>query len=263
MEIPSNAIWIECCRGWIKIDIKRFIYYDMEDLILFTHIPKTSGTSLLKELIEPNLAPDRIFRNGNIKKIVPALHKNYQLISGHFAYGLHFFSPQKVKYITFLREPTERAISFYYFVQQGKDNPVTRHPLCDYAESVSLQEFYQNKQFHNHQTRMTAGWLEHKLYKYLDSPKNQQLILTKAINNLKNNYYYYGLLEEREKSVAFCQKKFNWHNYQTVKPQKKTYKRARVDDVDLKTLKTIQAANALDIEFYNFALEHFNSLVSI
>ena len=105
----------------------------MEDLILFTHIPKTSGTSLLKELIEPNLSSDRIFYNGNIKKIVPGLYRNYQLITGHFSYGMHFFSPKKVKYITFLREPIERAISFYYFVQQGGDNPATRHPLTDSA----------------------------------------------------------------------------------------------------------------------------------
>ena len=234
----------------------------MEDLILFTHIPKTSGTSLLKELIEPNLSPNTIYYQGNIKKIVPALYKNYQLVSGHFSYGMHLFSPRKVKYITFLREPVERAISFYYFVQQGGDDPATRHPLCDYAESVTLQEFYQNKEFHNHQTRMTAGWIDHKFYKYLDSPKNQQRVLTKAIKNLKNKYYYFGLLEEREKSIALCKKKFDWHNYQTVNPQKKTHKRARIDDVDSKTLKTIKAANALDLEFYNFALKRFNSLVS-
>ena len=231
----------------------------MEDLILFTHIPKTSGTSLIKELIEPNFSPHSTYRHGNFKKVVPALFKNYQLISGHFAYGLHLLSPKRVKYITFFRDPIERAISFYYFVQQGGDNPRTRHPLCDYAESVTLKEFYENVEFHNHQTRMTAGWLENKFYKYLASPKNKQKILKKAIYNLQYKYYYFGLLEEREKSIELCRKKFNWHNYQTVTHQKKTYKRATINDIDSETIDTIKAANDLDLKLYEFARDRFNS----
>ena len=232
----------------------------MEDLILFTHIPKTSGTSLLKEIIEPNLSPDEVYRHGNIKKVVPALYRNYRLINGHFAYGLHSLSPKKVKYMTFFRDPIERAISFYYFVQQGGDKPETRHPLCDYAESVTLKEFYQNPEFHNHQTRMTAGWIENKFYRYIATPQTKQKILKQAIHNLKHNYYYFGLLEEREKSIDLCQKKFNWHSYQNIAPQKKTHKRAKVNDVDAETLQAIKSGNDLDIEFYDFAREYFKTL---
>lgn len=224
----------------------------MEDLILFTHIPKTSGTSLDKELIEANFPLESIFYHGNIKKIVPAFYQKYQVISGHFTYGLHLFSPRKVKYMTFLREPIDRAVSYYYFIQQAK------HRDRAYAESVTLKEFYENKKFHNHQTRMLSGWWEHKFYKYISTSKNQQKILDRAINNLQHKYYYFGILEEREKSIALCQQKFDWSNFKKVEYQKKTIKRRKVQDLDQSTLDTIIKANELDLQLYSFALELFH-----
>lgn len=196
----------------------------MNDLILFTHIPKTSGTSLDKELVEVNLPPESIYYHGNIKKIIPAFYQNYQIISGHFAYGLHLFSPRKVKYMTFLREPIDRAVSYYYFIQQAK------HRDRAYAESVTLKKFYENKKFHNYQTRMISGWLAHKFYRQISSQKNQQKILDRAINNLQYKYYYFGILEEREKSIELCQNKFDWSNFKKLNIKRKPSK-----DVKFKT----------------------------
>ena len=107
---------------------------------------------------------------------------------------------------------------------------------------------------------MTAGWIENKFYRYIATPQTKQKILKQAIHNLKHNYYYFGLLEEREKSIDLCQKKFNWHSYQNIAPQKKTHKRAKVNDVDAETLQAIKSGNDLDIEFYDFAREYFKTL---
>ena len=226
---------------------------DSDTLFIFTHIPKTSGTSLIKELAEPNLGSTKIARIGSFQRLMRGCKEDFNFISGHFPYGVHHFTHRDVKYITFLRDPIDRAVSFYYFVQQDGDNPKTRHPLCDYAESVSLKDFYLDKQFHNLQTRYTAGLLFHKSYTFLDSLGLENKVLERAISNLRNRYFFFGFLEEREESLQTLARKLKWNKGVKVSPQKKTRLRVKVNDLDNETLQVLKFANRLDQKLYDFA----------
>jgi len=216
---------------------------------------------MIKEIVEPNFDLDRIKRCHGFKNAISILSEKYDcdFLSGHFAYGIHLFTKRKVDYINFFRDPIDRCVSFYYFVQKGKDNPNTRHPLCSYAESVSLKEFYQNKKFHNLQTRYTAGIFWHKCYILLNSINLEEIILNKALHNLNNNYVYFGILEEREKSLAMSQERFGWKCRIKVTPQQKTFNRARVEDLDKKTIDVLKQANNLDIRLYDYVRKTFNN----
>lgn len=230
----------------------------MSDVIIFTHIPKTSGVSLLRELVEPNFEPKHMYGYRKLKFFIPDMKKDFRFVRGHVPFGLHRFTTRPVKYITFLRDPIDRAISFYYFVQQDGETSATRHPLCDYAESVTLKEFYQNKEFQNYQTRFLCGFLSFKFYNFFGSDLMKPYVLQTAKNHLLNQYACFGVLEEREKSLELFRHKFNWVDSQQVPHMKKTRNRPRVNDVDEETLESLKQANALDIQLYDYALKLFH-----
>ena len=82
-------------------------------------------------------------------------------VQGHCPYGLHLLTRKKhIQYINFLRDPVESS-----------DTKLYRPPLRDYADSVSLKEFYENKNFQNLQTRFIAGLLQHSLYSKIQLKK--------------------------------------------------------------------------------------------
>lgn len=230
----------------------------MSEVIIFTHIPKTSGVSLLRELIEPNFVPEQMYGYRRLQQFISDIRQDYRFVRGHVPYGLHRFTTRPVRYITFLRDPIDRAISFYYFVQQDGDNPATRHPLCDYAESVTLKEFYENKAFQNYQTRFISGFLSTKFHNVFGSELLKPYVLKIAKSNLKKHYACFGLLEEREKSLELFRYKFGWDDSQQVPHMKKTRNRPRVNDVDAETLAALKAGNALDIQFYDYAAKLFH-----
>lgn len=228
-------------------------------IVIFTHIPKTSGVSLLKELIEPNFEPAHIYGYRKLQQFIPDMRQGYRFVRGHVPFGLHQFTSRPVKYITFLREPIDRAISFYYFVQQDGENPSTRNPLCDYAESVTLREFYQNKQFQNYQTRFLAGFLSTKFYHLSAFPVLKARVLARAIANLEHRYDCFGLLEERQKSIELFQRRFNWKTVDLGTLYKKTRERPQVLELDEDTLATLRAANDLDLQLYAHAQTLFRA----
>lgn len=229
----------------------------MNDVIVFTHIPKTSGVSLWRELINPNFRPEEIYEYGRLPEFIRDMRKPYRFVGGHVPFGLHRFTHRSVQYITFLRDPIDRAISFYYFVQQDGDRPETRNPLCTYAESVSLKEFYENKRFQNYQTRFLSGFLSTKFYPIFSTALLKPYVLRTALNNLHHHYACFGILEERDKSLALFREKFQWQELAAVPPMKKTRNRPQVADIDPDTLATLKAAHDLDLQLYDQAVNLF------
>ena len=102
--------------------------FDDKNLIIFTHIPKCAGTSFRYSIIEPNIPQEMMYRPaGGICKLIR--HKNdFQYMIGHLPFNadkfIHPCNPcrKRIKiYITFLREPIDQMISFYYYqLQLGK-----------------------------------------------------------------------------------------------------------------------------------------------
>jgi hypothetical protein len=93
-------------------------------MIYFLHIPKTAGTTLL-QYVSSQVAPDRLVTtyNGELALYAPDqefVHKvrsrsdPQTVIYGHYGFGAHLLlDDAHPRYITFLREPTRRILSFF------------------------------------------------------------------------------------------------------------------------------------------------------
>jgi hypothetical protein len=230
--------------------------------IIFTHIPKTAGSSFKQGVLFTNFKEEEIYLFQGLKKLIFSNKRNYKIFIGHFPYGVHRFIPAEVQYFTFLRQPIERAISHYYWVKQSK-YPTYVHPEWELHEKILLKDFFAKRnldRFNTHyfrlidnlQTRYIAG-LGNGFY-----GNNSKKMLDKAKSNLEKKYKIFGLQERYEDSIQLFMKHFHLINYEH-KLEKNTFKKPSIKELDSETYEVLMENHKLDQELYLFGKEIFKT----
>ena len=114
----------------------------MNELLIFTHIPKTSGTSFIREYVYKNVDQDQIYKYKGIKRLLRDSLDTKRVVVGHSKYGIHHFIKRPCAYATILREPLDHAISFYYFILQEYEEKQFEHRYLPLAQRYSLTDFW-------------------------------------------------------------------------------------------------------------------------
>ncbi len=227
----------------------------MDELIVFTHIPKTAGSFFQKKFIEANVPSNKCYTTAGLRQFIRQSSDGYRLFHGHIPYGVHLLTPRSIRYITLLREPIDRAISFYYSMKEV-DIKIYKHPFREYADSLTLKDFYKNRDLQNVQTRFIAGVLSDKIYPNSPSRYTDNWILYLAKKNLNN--YIYGIFDRLEESIELFQKKLFWTVPIDMNPYRKTQNRPTKSDLDQETIEILLKTQYLDLKLYDFALNNFD-----
>src|SRR5262249_48587741 len=156
--------------------------------------------------------------------------------------GIHMVTRRKVDYVTFLRDPIDRAVSYYFFAKDS-DPAAYKHPARDDADAHSIAEFYALRKYQNWQTRFVAGLPFHYAYPRHSSSRLDRFALQRAIGNLTGRYACFGMQERFEESLDLFQDRFGWAERATVAREKKTGTRPRLHDLDEATVRALRAAN--------------------
>ena len=228
---------------------------DRNEALIFLHIPKTGGSTLHKIL-------DRQYSRAQTLKLddpqiiafksLPALQRGrYRLIQGHLYFGFHRFIPRASTYITFLRRPVERVLSFYYYARSTSDHYL--YPLLA-RERLDLKTLLSRdltSELCNGQTRQLAG----------DEWEDPQRVVTRAAleraqSNLRSHFRVVGLLEEFDASLLLLHRAFDWHLPFYVK-ENVTKEKPDDTSLDVEMRKLVEDANGLDLELYEYARNLF------
>jgi hypothetical protein len=231
--------------------------------LIFLHIPKTAGTTL-NSIIERQYAPPQIFALGervqesldSYRRMSTAEKQQYRLITGHMSFGLHEHVPGPSRYFTVLRQPLERCVSFYYFVQR-----LSNHYLHEYVydQSWSLAQFIESGvtiMMDNFQTRLLSGAWDKPAYGACTPD-----LLAQAKQNLQNHFDVVGLTSEFDRTLLLLRRHYGWRNISYAR-QNVTEKRPSVQEIDPQTRRLLLAHNQLDMELYQFTQTLFAQQVA-
>jgi len=171
-------------------------------------------------------------------------------LCGHAVeYGIHQHINRSYTYITMLRSPIERVVSFYYHIVNE------RHPLHEEVveKKISLHDCVKNKisrDFHNDQVRYISGLQDCSTTEALEQAKK----------NIEQDFIAFGLTERFDESILIFRDLLDWGNVYYMKLLV-SKKRRTLSDIPKKTLALIEKNNTLDLEFYEFAKKRFSEMV--
>lgn len=173
--------------------------------IVVLHIPKTAGTSLRRMIQDNYQANDLYFIYGkesgfttieDFKNLAEEEKSGVELFMGHLSFNLGLFPGLEPKFITLVRDPVDRVISYYHHVmnrhQEWRDKNMSLLKYIEISNDV---------QMNNNQTKMISGM--HR------QPVTEKHLQT-AISNIENHFAYVGVSEEFNKSVDILCSLFNW-----------------------------------------------------
>ncbi|PEN12821.1 hypothetical protein CRI94_12510 [Longibacter salinarum] len=229
-------------------------------LTIFTHIPKTAGTSFFRRVFHPNVEPNEILSQTSLLSFRRSLRPDHRVVTGHRAFGLHRLTRRPCRYVTMLRQPVDRAISAYHFILQC-DPALCEHTLYDIARRNSISDFYSMPRFQNEMTQMLAGMEYELMRRYIGQPWFEKRMLDRAKYNLEHRYIAFGIKEEFATSAAHVSRALGFPADppadETGRRHKQTRARPTINGLSEQTRRTLIESHQLDMELYEFACELF------
>lgn len=232
----------------------------LEKKLIFLHIPKTAG-STFHDILARNTAPEKTYTLDGLqpeasvaefKELTAAGRSSYDLVKGHMLFGLHRHVPEPCTYITFLREPVERVVSYYYYVRRFQDHYLHRQ-VAD--SRMTLQQFVDSgltTEVCDFQVKLLAG-----SEPALHSKQYDESLLTMARSNIENYFSAVGLVEYFDQSLLLMKQRLAWQFTPYYERMNVTANRAKIDTIDENIIKFIRNRNVLDCALYDWALSRF------
>lgn len=218
---------------------KRNIKIKAQVKLVSLHIPKTAGTSfrnILKEVygeehvVRLDITRDISVENEEFKS--SKLKADIQVIHGHFPYYklIELVElPEGVPVITWLRDPAERVISNYFYLEK-----ILREELDEETKDLNI-----------------LAKMQKTLIEYANTEANRNR-MSKFLKGIEpEELFFIGLMDHYAEDLQDLARLLGWKDYPELK-QNVTGEKARVDE---ETLRMIKELNSEDYEIYNRALQ--------
>ena len=218
--------------------------------IIFTHVPKTGGTTLDQIFSATAAATGKIARRLPMSHLADQpLHERNQKIldfntvasnklpadylSGHFQFGLHRRLDRPALYVALMRNPASRLVSNLRFaIDRGK-----------FTNNITIDRVFENRRLlDNIQTRQLAGLADR------DAPCTRET-LARARDNLRRHYAIVGVTERFDETLKALITLLGWPDIAYTDRQ---VSRALIDpDLKQKAEAAVERYFAFDLELYS------------
>lgn len=225
--------------------------------LVFLHIPKTAGTSL-RALLSKQI-PDQAMvildpplAAGTKAEFTQRLPQMRALM-GHLYFGVDEQLGFRADYVTFLRDPVARVVSFWKHQQTHAHSAFH----AQVKAGVTLREFVnscQTLQTDNHMTRILVGTCAPGM---LDGSINRiadERYLQIALDNVAQRFRFVGFVEHFDASIRALFEALGWPVKAKWDKRLNVLRSAR-DELDDATLEAIRRHNALDLALYQQLLD--------
>lgn len=227
--------------------------------VVFLHVPRTAGTTLKSVLVRQFPASQTVDLGPQGHVVLEDMagwntdeRANIRLLHGHMAFGAHELLPAPVTYLTILREPVGRVVSFFHFVAGREDHynfPFVREQATSPAAFATSGVTPATDNF---AVRQIAGvWHEVPFGQMGD----EHLELAKE--RLDRHFAVVGTHERFDEFLLLCALEFGWRDVFYV-PLNATAHPA----VDPAEAAVIAELNHLDMALHQFAAERLAQRVA-
>lgn len=235
--------------------------------LIFLHIPKTGGTTLVHIL-------QRTYGGGNVlssyndssllsAEVVDLLRagrlSRAPVFTSHLAFGIHEFVPDACTYVTLLRDPIDRTLSQYAHVMRELEAQTPGRSRPSGEAPVSLTDYVQDPAFYldNLQTRLLAGFEAFAL----PFGACGRDVLEQAKHNLETRVEVAGVTERFDEFLILLRHAFGWRPSCYVRLNLGE-NRLRQEQLPLGVRELIQQRTEWDQELYAFARERFEAQIA-
>ncbi|RUL89785.1 hypothetical protein [Tautonia sociabilis] len=227
----------------------------MQDLLspshplLFMHLPKTAGGSILA-VVESSFQPPDLYlfyhddpsrAADEIAEAGPA-----RLIYGHFVYGLHQTLDVPPRYCCFLRNPVDRTISHFYHLKTADPGP-----YGDLARGFdSVGDFVERSGYwaaSNLMCRMITGLGDGRV-------PPDDLLAGWAKTLLRDHFPIFGISEFLPLSLEVLRRTIGLSLDSFPVVNKGSY---RLRELSQRDIDLVVSANQADLDLYGFAVRRF------
>jgi hypothetical protein len=226
--------------------------------LLFVHVPKTAGSTLLQALEHQYGSVARLYgpdHPGAIDPedfvaLSPAARRAFGAVVGHVPVELDLRLPRRDRRITLLRDPVDRVVSHFAYAStmphlaadHGLDVP--GHDLEWFVTSAPSERLVQNAH-----VRLLGG------DGHSPPPVATDESLARARENLESRFDAFGFSERFDEALALFGEVLGWAPV-SVQPVNVNPDRPATSEIPARTRALIEEHNRLDLELY----EHARSL---
>jgi hypothetical protein len=225
-------------------------------MLVFSHIPRTGGTSLRKfiaERVETHCFMDAL---SDFAFASDAELMDYEFVATHCGHGA-FRRLSSARRLIVLRDPVERVVSHYHFLrEQDADVSYASH----YAKTMSLADFVSQTN-----PAVSIGFQDTQLWHLIEdkghafrqrhAALDDDEKLSVALDNLAT-YEFVGFHHELESVFKRLVHAFGWRDGE--RPRLASSRRPAIQEMDRDVLELIRSKVGLDELLYQEARRRHN-----